>query len=91
MSGTSPIASSLALLSVLVGFPGLTGFFKPAQQLSETFVQRIPGTDVTLTMALVTGGTFVMGSPESEPGRDADEGPQRTVALDPFWRLPRLV
>ena len=79
------IANSLALLSVLVGLSGFTGFDKPAPQSPETFGQRIPGTDVTLTMVYVTGGSFAMGSPEDEPGRDADEGPQRTVMLDPFW------
>ena len=85
MSAAFPLANSLVLLSVIIGFPELTGFFKSAQQVPETFVQRIPGTDVTLIMALVTGGVFIMGSPDGEPGRDSDEGPRRTVALDPFW------
>jgi formylglycine-generating enzyme required for sulfatase activity len=36
-------------------------------------------------MVAIPGGTFVMGSPESEPGRQADEGPQHWVTIRPFW------
>ena len=36
-------------------------------------------------MVAVPGGTFMMGSPASEAGRDADEGPQVEVTLKPFW------
>ncbi len=35
-------------------------------------------------MVVVPGGTFLMGSPESEPGRDADEGPRRQVTIARF-------
>ncbi len=54
-------------------------------QTPRTFVQEIPGTDVTLTMTLAPGGTFTLGSPATEAGRDSDEGPQRSVAIEPFW------
>jgi len=33
----------------------------------------------------VPGGCFMMGSPESETGRDADEGPVHQVCLNGFW------
>lgn len=36
-------------------------------------------------MIPIPGGEFTMGSPETEPGRKADEGPQVKVKLDPFW------
>jgi formylglycine-generating enzyme required for sulfatase activity len=45
----------------------------------------IPGTSVVFRMAWVPGGTYVMGSPEGEEGRDADEGPAREVTVEPFW------
>jgi formylglycine-generating enzyme required for sulfatase activity len=35
-------------------------------------------------MVVIPGGSFVMGSPENEPGRDADEGPQRRVNVARF-------
>jgi len=36
-------------------------------------------------MVVIPAGTFIMGSPESEKGREADEGPQREVTISqPF-------
>jgi formylglycine-generating enzyme required for sulfatase activity len=51
----------------------------------QKYVQEIPGTKVTFEMVPVPGGTFLMGSPESEKGRADDEGPQHPVTLKPFW------
>jgi formylglycine-generating enzyme required for sulfatase activity len=49
------------------------------------FEQTIPGTEISFQMGYLPGGTFVLGSPEAEPGRDPDEGPQRIVRIEPFW------
>ena len=39
-----------------------------------------------IEMILVHSGTFQMGSPETEQGRDEDEGPQHTVLIErPFY------
>ncbi|GHU48943.1 hypothetical protein FACS1894200_06870 [Spirochaetia bacterium] len=35
-------------------------------------------------MVRIRGGTFTMGSPASEPGRDSDEGPQHQVTVSGF-------
>ncbi|MCX7359227.1 MAG: SUMF1/EgtB/PvdO family nonheme iron enzyme [Alphaproteobacteria bacterium] len=35
-------------------------------------------------MTVLAGGLFVMGSPDNEPGRGRDEGPQREVSVTPF-------
>ena len=37
--------------------------------------------DVCPEMVVVPAGSFMMGSPESEEGRDSDEGPQRKVTI----------
>src|SRR5688572_29914536 len=49
------------------------------------------GTSVTggggaepVTTVDVPAGTFVMGSPATEPGRDPDEGPQQTLRMTAF-------
>ena len=42
------------------------------------------GEQVALDMVLVTGGTFMMGSPEDEPERLDREGPQHQVTVPPF-------
>jgi formylglycine-generating enzyme required for sulfatase activity len=47
--------------------------------------ETIPGTDVTFRMIPVPGGTFRMGSPADEAGRDEVEGPQYEVRVAPFW------
>lgn len=47
--------------------------------------EKIPGSDITVSMVPIQGGTFLMGSPPNEPGRKGDEGPQKEVKVDPFW------
>lgn len=49
------------------------------------YSQKIPGSDVSVELIPVPGGTFMMGSPEPEAGRSGDEGPQRKVKVDSFW------
>ena len=51
----------------------------------KAYVERLPGTDVTFKMVPIPGGKFTMGSPAGEKGREADEGPQHEVAIEPFW------
>jgi formylglycine-generating enzyme required for sulfatase activity len=43
------------------------------------------GNGVTLEMVAIPDGTFQMGSPESEAGRDDDESPQHQVTVKPFF------
>jgi formylglycine-generating enzyme required for sulfatase activity len=45
----------------------------------------LPGSEVGFDMVPIGGGTFRMGSPADEPGRDAAEGPQVEVRIEPFW------
>jgi formylglycine-generating enzyme required for sulfatase activity len=40
---------------------------------------------VAITMVRIPGGSFRMGSPEDEPTRSDDEGPQHKVCLGPFF------
>ncbi|MFM1904848.1 MAG: Serine/threonine-protein kinase pkn1 [Planctomycetota bacterium] len=47
--------------------------------------ETIPGTDVSFRMIPVPSGRFRMGSPDTEAGRTADEGPQFEVTVEPFW------
>jgi formylglycine-generating enzyme required for sulfatase activity len=44
-----------------------------------------PTTDLDLTMLPIPAGSFLMGSPEDEPDRFDDEGPQHQVTLGAFW------
>lgn len=49
------------------------------------YTVTIPGTKVEFEMVPVPGGEFLLGSPDSEPGRKSDEGPQVLVKTRPFW------
>ncbi len=49
------------------------------------YTEPIPDTKVSFDMVPIAGGTFQMGSPDNEPGRQADEGPQVSVTVKPFW------
>ena len=40
---------------------------------------------VSFEMVPIRGGTFLMGSPDDEPDRGEDEGPQHEVGLEAFW------
>jgi formylglycine-generating enzyme required for sulfatase activity len=51
----------------------------------EAYTETIPDTQVAFDMVPIAGGTFTMGSPANEPGRQPDEGPQVQVKVEPFW------
>lgn len=55
------------------------------QQSFKAYQQQIPGSELSIDFMPVAGGTFKMGSPETEAGRKPDEGPQHEVAVDDFW------
>ncbi len=60
-------------------------FVKTAAGYMVPYTQTIPGTDIGFEMVPIPGGRFKMGSPESEEGRSASEGPQFEVDVPPFW------
>jgi formylglycine-generating enzyme required for sulfatase activity len=50
-----------------------------------SYDQIIPGSSLKFKMVPIKSGSFIMGSPENEPGRDTDEGPQKLISISPFW------
>lgn len=59
-----------------------------AQSASDTFKvyeQTIPGSSLSCKMVPVPAGSFVMGSNEKDKSKKADETPQRTISIAPFW------
>ncbi|MCL6754668.1 SUMF1/EgtB/PvdO family nonheme iron enzyme [Nostoc sp. CCCryo 231-06] len=54
------------------------------KQKPKDFVENL-GNGVTLEMVEILGGTFMMGSPEGEAGRDKDESPQHQVKVPGFF------
>ena len=45
----------------------------------------IPGSTLEYKMVAIPGGTFTMGSPATQKGRKADEGPSKSISISPFW------
>lgn len=51
----------------------------------ENQTHAIPGTEVSFEMTYIPEGKFMMGSPDTEPDRREDEGPQHEVSVESFW------
>lgn len=51
----------------------------------ESYTEAVPAAGASLRMIAIPGGSFLMGSPEDEPHRKPDEGPQHEVSISPFW------
>ncbi|MCM4172264.1 sulfatase-modifying factor protein [Arenibacter sp. TNZ] len=51
----------------------------------EVFTENIPVTDISFEMVLIPEGKFMMGSPDNQANRKADEGPVKNVELDAFY------
>lgn len=49
------------------------------------FTETVPGTPASISMIAIPGGEFMLGSPEDEPLRKSDEGPQKNVRISPFF------
>ncbi|MEQ9409458.1 MAG: SUMF1/EgtB/PvdO family nonheme iron enzyme [Fuerstiella sp.] len=88
------LAIGFSSASVLAadGGPGIVAekptsgrYVKVADGYMVPYDFKIPGTDVVFHMEPIPGGEFVMGSPESEAGRDELEGPQRKMQVEPYW------
>ena len=72
----------LLLLILLIS---KTSFTQTADTSFTGYEQALPGSDLKFKMIPIKGGRFLMGSPESETGRDPDEGPQQAFTISSFW------
>ena len=56
-----------------------------AEDQMQPYGEPIRFTNAQIEMVPIPGGSFMMGSPESEEGRGEGEGPQHEVEIPPFW------
>lgn len=70
----------LVSVCVFLGFANNT----QAQDFAP-YQETIPESDQIIEMVPIEGGTFLMGGPQGETGREEDEGPRKKVKVDPFW------
>jgi formylglycine-generating enzyme required for sulfatase activity len=71
--------------SRLFGLFGETVYEQERTRSQAEFFTEHLGNGVTLEMVAIPGGSFVMGSPESEAERSDSESPQHTVTIKPFF------
>ncbi|MGY8771596.1 MAG: formylglycine-generating enzyme family protein [Pirellulales bacterium] len=89
------VVASILLVSSQVFAKDIVGISKtkpasgPSVKIDGGFMVpyqfTIPGTDVNIDMIPIPGGTYSLGSPDSEKGHTDAEGPQVTVSVKPFW------
>ena len=75
---------SLLVLGMLTIVQTIYGQESTADEKTE-YEQLIPGSNISIEMIPIQGGKFIIGSPETEPDRDTDEGPQKEIEVDGFW------
>lgn len=76
-------AAPLFIVATL-GLLGAGGWYGYENFLKDELLAPTPTCDVCPPMAELAGGRFIMGSPDDEPSRSGNEGPQREVTLPPF-------
>ena len=81
----------ICLLSLVASTYGDDPHLRSPDSLAATpadmkpYRQQLKDSDVVFDMVPIPGGDFVMGSPATERHREADEGPQHRVKIEPFW------
>jgi formylglycine-generating enzyme required for sulfatase activity len=80
LTAMNATGSATATTTVSVGAPPMAGDL--TFQLPDT---TNPGTTVPLVMKAIPGGTFLMGRTANEQDSNADEDPQHSVTVSPFY------
>ncbi|MDB4673206.1 SUMF1/EgtB/PvdO family nonheme iron enzyme [Verrucomicrobiales bacterium] len=52
---------------------------------NDPYTATIPISDASFDMVPITGGSYLMGAPDSDSDADDDEQPQREISVAPFW------
>lgn len=78
-------ANSLRTLEFEVVIINKGGRETSNRRLRAEFYREDLGNGAILEMVSIPGGKFTIGSPESETGRNKNEGPQREVTVSPFF------
>ncbi|MGO9913626.1 MAG: formylglycine-generating enzyme family protein [Isosphaeraceae bacterium] len=85
-AGLLGLAIALVMLGAHAARAAVLEVDEPASPDSmKPYVETIPGTEVKFEMLPIPGGSFEMGSPDSEAHHAADEAPRHPVQIAPFW------
>jgi formylglycine-generating enzyme required for sulfatase activity len=83
--GLASAACAEDVVGIVAAPPAEGRSVKVDQGYMVPYQLTIPGTKVVFEMVPIPGGKFKMGSPDSEEGRQDNEGPQFEVAMEPYW------
>ena len=78
------------ILALCLPKPTVQADSPPAKTKHENYTETVKPKDaddemVKFDMVAIPGGTFEMGSPDSEKGHNPDESPVHAVTIRPFW------
>ena len=76
---------TVALGSIVGGVIVAVGSITKHSNKQANYFEEDLGNSVKLQMVQIPGGKFLMGSPESEEGRESDESPQHEVTVPGFF------
>ena len=86
---TFPIFKAIKFVDVKFCLLSAGFIFSLSLQAQDTsfkaYSQTIPGSNIQFKMVPIPGGTFSMGSPDSDKNAEKDELPQRSFSISPFW------
>lgn len=81
---------ALLVSKTLVVLTAMSGLAVPClAQTDDPFAGRVIQGDLNIEMIEIGRGEFLMGSPETEPGRSKREGPQHPVKIGSSFALSR--
>jgi formylglycine-generating enzyme required for sulfatase activity len=84
--GTALAAVMITALLTLPRFLSVQRPPPPPEPSRKPEPERFITNSIGMKLALIPAGKFMMGSPDSEPGRHPDEGPQHPVTISrPFY------
>lgn len=81
-------ATSLLTLHTSAAHPDplpITNAEAKTESEMKGYVELVEHSPAKIEMLPIPGGSFLMGSLDSESGREADEGPPHRVTIGPFW------
>jgi formylglycine-generating enzyme required for sulfatase activity len=82
---TALVACVFAGLLTMTARPTHGQSAKKKQSAFVPYTEPIAQTNVKIDLVPIPGGRFEMGSSDSEVDREDDEGPVRSVEIEPFW------
>ncbi|HZZ77645.1 MAG TPA: formylglycine-generating enzyme family protein [Gemmataceae bacterium] len=80
-----PLAIGFIAAIVAVALPTQPAKYPAIEEAKHKAYTEKINENVSFDMVPIPGGTFMMGSPDDEKGRDANEGPVHPVTVKPFW------